>query len=81
MDIPSTILIFIFIASVIAWLFNWLKACSFLKKPKTLSFLVWPDVFFPEKFKSEGEEYRKKSLNFLFLQFLALTILMFLTGK
>ena len=81
MEILSTILIIVFIVSVIAWLFNWSQACSFLKEPNALSFFFWPNVFFSEKFKPEGEEYRKKSLNYLFLQILTLTILMVINGK
>ena len=76
MEILSTILTVVFVVSAVAWLFNWLHACSFLKEPMALSFLYWPNVFFSEKFKPEGEEYRIKALNYLFVQMLALTILM-----
>ena len=81
MEILYTISIIVFIVSVAAWLFNWLKACSFLKEPNALSFLFWPNVFFSEKFKPEGEEYRKKALNYLFIQIFTLTILMVVNGK
>ena len=76
MEILAVSLIIIFIVSVIAWLFNWSQACSFLKEPKALSFFFWPNVFLSEKFKPEGEEYRKKALIYLFLQILILTIFM-----
>ena len=76
MEILTALLIIIFIVSVVAWLFNWSQACSFLKEPKALSFFFWPNVFSSEKFKPEGEEYRKKSLIYLFLQILILTIFM-----
>ena len=76
MDIITVILIIVFIVSAISWYFNWSQACSFLKEPKALSFYFWPNVFFSEKFKPEGEEYRKKSLIYLFLQILPLIILM-----
>ena len=74
MEILSGILVLIFIASVIAWLFNWSQACSFLKEPKAFSFFFWPIVFNAEMFKPEGEKYRKKSLIYLALQLLPLII-------
>lgn len=81
MEILSSITLVIFIVSVIGWLFTWSKACSFLKEPTALSFFFWPNIFLAEKFKAEGEGYRKKSLIFLFAQLLALTILMVVNGN
>lgn len=77
MNILEITLIAAFIFSVIAWLYNWLQACSFLKEPGALSFYMWPSVFFPEKFKPEGEKYRKKALIFLYLQ--AFPVIIYMT--
>ena len=56
MEIFYSITFAILIISIIAWLFTWSQACSFLKEPKALAFFFWPNVFFSLKFKSEGEK-------------------------
>ena len=81
MNILTATLIVIFVISAIAWLFNWSQACSFLKEPKALSFYFWPNVFFSEKFKPEGNKYRKKALVFLLLQAIPLIIMLIFSGK
>ena len=81
METLSIILVIIFIISVIAWLFNWSQTCSFLKEPNALVFYLWTTVFFPEKFKPEGEKYRKKTLIFLLLQFSAIIVFFIINEK
>ena len=71
----------IYAISVIAWLFNWSQAVSFLKEPKALSFYIWPIVFFSEKFKPEGNSYRKKTVNYLLLQLLLLIIIFIVSNE
>jgi len=81
MEIVLIITAIIYAFSVIAWLFNWSQACSFLKEPKALSFFIWPIAFIPEKFKPEGNNYRKKTVNYLLLQLLTIIIIFIVSNE
>ena len=74
MEILSIALVLIYIAGAVLWLYYWSQACYFLKEQSALSFFWWPLAFFPDKFKPEGDFYRKKSLVYLLVQILPLII-------